>query len=652
MTITGRAGARRGDARPWAAMAIAAASSVLLVALVAQLPMAILAGAGHDDAWFWQRAESILAGHWMGPYGRMTLIKGSGYPLFLAFNHVLGLPLTTTQALLYAGACLLLGSAVYRMGGRPWLALGLVLALQWHPSAMAWTRVLRDSIGGAQILLALACLLHFACATRAGRRGWWWAGGAGLAFAWMWTTREDAIWAVPGLALLVLARGVQAWRTRDERRRLAAGTVVVAIAFCGWLSLVAAVNQAKYGVFITVETRESGFADALAALQRVRVGDPVPFVPVPHDVRLAVYGASPAFARLQPFLEGPGLHWTRSGCGNYPHACGDYAGGWFIWALRDAVAAIDGYRSAPVADAFYRQVADEVRQACATGRLACGPEGFGEIPPIAASQWRTVPGRMRTALSLLFWQGVGDGQTVSHLQSRHVVAMWEFVGKPMVPDERDLLGTRASGWFHAPPPEWLRLRCAGGEVAVDRRPSADIARHFRDQAAGHSRFAVVVPSVDSCVFESTGPAGAVPVPDADGARRGFRLGSGQLYIDSVHPGIPQDAEAPRWARWLKYRIGLVYAAVLPWLATAAVLAFAWATLVAARRRRLEPLYLLAATAWALLAGRVALLVLVDMSSFPAIKVHYMQPAFPLLVLAVVASLALLRGRGAPSPQGG
>jgi hypothetical protein len=542
---------------PWFAAAMVL-SSLLLAVLVSHLPVGILSDAGHDDAWFWLRAESIAAGDWLGRYDQLTLIKGSGYPLFLALVHALGLPLGTAQALLYAAACVLFGTALHRMGARRGFALAVVLALQWHPSALAWTRVLRDSIGAAQAVLLLACVLHFLFATGPRRRGWTWAALAGLVLGWTWTTREDAVWILPGIALLVLARAVAHWRERAGRRRLLTGVLIMAVVFAGWTSLVATANLLKYGVFATVETRESGFPDAVAALQRVRVGEAVPYVPVPRDVREAVYGVSPAFARLRPWFEGGGRRWTEPGCGHYPHACGDYAGGWFIWALRDGVASIGGYRSAPAADAFYRQVAAEVQAACADGRLHCARTLAGSIPPVAPAQWRTVPGRTRVALSMLLWQGIGAGETPSHLRSARVLGMWRFVGQPRVPDA---------------------------------------------------------------------------------------LGSGQLHVDALHPGIPADAAAPRWARSLKSVIGRLYRTVLPWLALAGLLGFAWATLRAVRSRAAEPLYLLAASAWVLAASRVALLVLVDMSSFPALKVHYLQPAFPLLVLASMVSLALAARAG-------
>ncbi|MBJ6982590.1 hypothetical protein [Luteimonas sp. MC1572] len=638
----------------WQARGIAVAlalSSLLFIALVHHLPVSILAGASYDDAWFWQRAEGIAAGRWLGAFDHMTLIKGSGYPLFLAASHVLGLPATTMQAVLYALACLLLGGAVYRMSGRPLLAMLLVIALQWHPAALGWNRVIRDNIGGAQILIALACLLYFLYAPRAGKRGWRWALLAGFAFAWLWSTREDGIWVLPGVALLLLAHAAAAWRERAGRRRLGVGLALMALAFAAWLSLVAGANLVQYGVFTTVDTRATSYRDALSTLQRVRVGPPVAQVPVPERVREAVYVASPAFARLRPYLEDPA---QRGGdaCRLPPHACSDYSGGWFLWALRAAAASIGEYRSAPAADAYFRQVADEVDAACDDGRLACTSRLAASIPPVDQAQWSTLPARVAKATTLLTWQGIGGGQPPSDTATSGVRAMWRFVGSPPVRDPAAALGVQVVGWFHDTRPGWLAVRCAGadGRVEVTRQPSPDIALHFGDPAAGMNRFNVVLPTLEGCAFESTTGGASVPLMALAAPPRAVNLGSGTLNIDTVFEGIPRAAREDAWPRAARHVVWRVHEYVLPWLAIAGLLAFLWATSSAVRSRRVAPLYLLAAVAWCLVAARVGLLALVDMSAFAAIRVDYLQPAFPLAVLAAIASLASLGGNGPAQQQ--
>lgn len=636
------------------ATVLALTSSLLFVALVTHLPVAILAGAGHDDAWFWLRARAIASGGWMGGYDQYTLMKGSGYPLFLAINRASGLSLMTSQALLYSVACLLLGAAIYRISGRPWLSVLLVLAMQWHPMALAWVRVVRDNIAAGQALLALACLLHLLFVPQSSRRGWLWAALSGWALAWLWTTREDGIWILPGMAILFLARGLQVWRDREERRRLAVGGLLVALVFAGWLTLVATANGIKYGEFATVDVKESAYKDAISALQRVRVGEPVPYVPVPQKVREAVYTVSPAFARLRPGLEHTLQGWTGPGCAIYPQTCGDYAGGWFMWALRDAVAGVGGYASAPEADAFYRQLADEVDRACDKGRLDCVRNVIGLMPPVTDAQWKTLPARLRNVVSVLVWRNAGEGRWSSDASHAWVGRMWTFVGKPRVPDSPDTLGDWVIGWFHDPQGGWIRGRCASHAEAIRiaRRPSPDLVAHFNDPEAGNNRFRFKFPAAEGCAIEFTSGDGAIQWLEVTETTRHFTFGSGQLYLDSVpgSTGIPPAAKAPAWPGPVKHAIGKGYALVLPWLAGSGLLAFLWVSGRVVLRRRSSPLYAVAAASWCMVAGRAVLLALVDMSAFPAVNVQYMQAAFPLLVLAAIASLALLLDRDAPAAR--
>lgn len=634
---------RRAPAQATLPMLLAALSAAVFVVLASCLPVEVLAGAGHDDAWFWLRAQSIANGHWMGSYDQMTLMKGSGYPVFLAASHLLGLPAMTAQALLYALACLVMGSAIHRVTGRPWLALLLLLAVQWHPAAMSWSRIIRDNIVAAQGLLALGALLHVLVAVRCGKRAWGWAAFCGWTLGWLWLTREDGVWVVPGLMLLALGF---AWQVRGDARQLRSltvGALVGLAAFAVPTGLVATTNLSKYGVFLTNDFRGGSFDDAMAALQRVRVGEPVAYVPVPRKVREAIYLASPAFARLRPYLEAEKQERKGGGCTDMSDACGDYAAGAWPWVLRDASASAGVYVDARTADAFHRQIAVEVERACDDGRLDCAAGVIGLMPAMTPAQWRTLPERLGTAARMLLWQGRRDGWGGGHVDVPAALPMWAFVGRPPVLEAPGRLGDRVVGWFHDPRGSWITLACDGSRpgTPVPRLPSPDIAAHFGDPAAHASRFGVVVPAMEACVFGSTVTGGQVRLADLGGSRRDFTLGTGHLHVDGVQAGIPESAQAHPAAKRLRDGISRMHAFMLPWLAGVGLFAFGWMSLRGIRQRRFDLAWLLAAAAWTLLAARMALLLLVDISAFPALQIHYVQPAFPLLSLASVLSIALL-----------
>jgi hypothetical protein len=637
----GRAERKGLGRREWAGVALALLSTVLSAMVISHLPLSILAGAGHDDAWFWKRAESIGSGAWLGEYDQHTLIKGVGYPLFLLAAHGLGLPVVTAQALLHGGAALLAAWAIYRLCARPGLAVAMLVLLQWHPAVLSWARVLRDCVVSAQVLLVFACLIHYVVSLREGRRGWGWMAGAGLVAGWFWSTREDGIWLLPGLGLLLGAALLACRQSGLGRHRMFAGPALMLACFGIWPATISLTNQAWYGQPLAVEVKQGGFAAAMSALQRVHVGDAVPFVPVPRQARVAIYEVSPAFARLRPVLEDPANPWMHSACALYASACGDYGGGWFMWALRDAVATTGGYANASTSERFYRQLAADIEQACAQARLRCESSAGGLVPSLRQFQWARLPSATWNALRLLAWNAEPRRVSGSHLDNPDVAAMWRYVGRPYVPETAGELGVRVIGWARDANGRWIRGACQPGEtiVPVERRDSPDIAAHFNDPEAARNRFVVRFPAIAGCALVAEDGTGQLDLAAIDGDGRQFELDGTVVYVDKLVEGVDAAHSVRAWPLRVKAGVERAYAAVLPALGLAGFMAFAWSLVVALRRRRLDIPFLVAMAAWCMLAGRVALLVLVDISSFPALTLHYLQPAFTLFVVASICSLA-------------
>ena len=148
-------------------------------------------------------------------------------------------------------------------------------------------------------------------------------------------------------------------------------------------------NYRHYHWFGTVEFRASAFRDAYGAMVRVKVGPDLPHVPVTRQTREAIYAVSPAFAELQPFLDGDiGRGWAGASesVTGIPAIERQIGGGWMMWALRDAIAAAGHAKDASHALEFYQRIADEINRACDTGRLPAGPWRTGFVPPWRAGQ--------------------------------------------------------------------------------------------------------------------------------------------------------------------------------------------------------------------------------------------------------------------------
>jgi hypothetical protein len=611
------------------------AVSAIYVALYLHLPVAVFGDAGYDDAWFHDRARFLVLGHWFGPYSHTTLIKGPGYPFFLAANFLLGIPLTLGQALLQVLACALFGWATARISGSRLAGTAVFLVSLWHPYLFP-PRLNRDSIYGAQSVLYLACLLHLVAPGERRRTGW--ALAAGASFAWLWLSREEGVWIAPATAVLCVPA---AWRNRRLLKDLARAAGVAA----ALMALVSLGDFAAYRTWTIVEFGGGPYARAVKALQSVRVGEPQAYVPVPSKVRQAVYAVSPAFRSLRSYLEGEGKAWTNPGCGFYPSTCGDYAGGWFIWALRDAVNARGAYASPAAAARFYDQLAREVRAACGSGQLTCRSGLIGYMPAMTAGQWSLLPGKLAQLSDFLLARAPLESRPDSAGSPLQLARMWDLEGYPRRTPTAGEGGVSLAGWFHGPSSAWIQAVCpVQGRPTVApiaRLPSPDVALHFHDPAAAQDRFDLHLPSDDGCSLQLAGAGPADPALSLAWSTKAgdHSLQGASLFFDRLEPDL--DNSDRRHALATLGAIAAVYKTATPILFLGAAAAWLFhLPLLALGRLRPDFYWLTSHALWLAVACRCLVLLMVDISAFPGLTIPYLSAVFPLGLAAALMTIGL------------
>lgn len=327
-----------------------------------------------DQSWYLNAAQFILRGQWLGPYDSIALLRQPGYPLWLALSSLSGIPLRLSSEWLLIASAILFALTLLRIGFSFWPALLAYFLVVFHPEGFhLYNEVLSDTFYGP-VLLASLCFLTLAFVNRENRRLFFHAAAAGLCLGWLWNTRhENLLLLVPlGLFGFFLIRHVARPRSRAWRRSLVGFAIPLAL-IVAFASGVRWMNWRHYGVSVVSEMLAPGFIAANSSLARIKRQNLDPRVPVPREIREQAYSVSPAFRELQPYLEGPaGKGWIHWGC-MAMGACEDIAGGWFMMALREAVAGAGHYSSAPAAENFYRQIEREIAAACSQGSLKCYP---------------------------------------------------------------------------------------------------------------------------------------------------------------------------------------------------------------------------------------------------------------------------------------
>jgi len=341
-----------------------------------------------DDRLFVKLAEQIIHGQWLGPYDQYTLCKGPFFPIWIAATFLMHIPLLLSYQLLHAAAC---GLVVYAFGpvvpARP-ARLVLLLMLLFDPASFSVTFVSvdRGAIYMPFTMIIIACAAGMMVRLDRGPRAMvGWSLGLGLALAAYWTTREEGVWILPFLGVTLAYALFSIVRARTAVFAKTALTLLPAGICVAGLWGISAINYRYYGAFEVVDLKSPAFKRANGALMRVKAEQWNQYASVPQEVRHKIYAVSPAFAELRGYFEGKsGASWGTMAekllSGGTPRP-EDIRGGFFMWALRDAVQSRNHYESRAEADAFYNRVADEINAACEDGRLICGPERATLMPP-------------------------------------------------------------------------------------------------------------------------------------------------------------------------------------------------------------------------------------------------------------------------------
>ena len=631
------------------------ALSLAYIVVVVHTPLTLYPIEPHDDGLFMSLGRSLAEGHWLGRYSEFTLMKGPGYPAFLAVANWLGISASLAHALAYCAAVIFFVAIAHRFIKSHLISGLLFVLLLWQllPTTVYMDRILREQIGGSQLLFlfaaAIGALFYSGEITK---RRLLLAALTGFFLGWFWLTREEAIWVVPGAIMLVAATAFRAFRIR--RLREFAGTLVMVIAIFASIQVgFRAINWAVYGKFVGVDFKEANFQRALRTIDSVRSGGTKAFVSITHAAMKQVDAVSPAFASLAPYFNGPGKGWEGLGCRVYPSACGEIGSGWFMWALRGAAATTGHYSSPAEASAFFGRIADEISAACARGALACEPQLIAEMPPV---NWADVIGRIPSLYAqafdyLLFIHPPLQFNPSSGSEAQ-LDAVLRFLNYPLYTRPSNFASAvsyNISGWYYKSGHTWFwaTVKAPNGSLAdvrLERNASPDMQTGFKDPDASHQRFSLSTRCNDDCTLELHSQDDEIIQKKLSEFRHSpisFDVGKGHIHIENTitvdSAGTTQliDVASGRVRQAvLKY-----YAYVLmPILVLGAIL-FMVTSLLYWRRMLGNVSYTIALCSWVLIVVRVSLIVLVAATSFPALYPHYLWPAQLLLVTGALFSLA-------------
>ena len=617
------------------------ALALIYVSLAMHLPVSIYTTAGHDDAWFISNAQSIMRGEWLGHFNQMTLIKGLGYSYFLIVNNLLGTPITLTLALLYAIACFYL-VYVLKESGLPKLVAQILFALLIFQPALFPTRIIRDNIYFSLFLISFSGLIYAGLLKKEKYRILTIA-FSGLCFGLFWMTREEGVWIIPGFSLVVL---YFLFTQRKENKELSLRIRLFSIYFL--IALIppfttALINYNYYGTFKNVDVKSSSFTKVLSALYKVDTGEEIQYLPVSQKKREAIYKVSPSFRELKPYFENTGKGWTDAGCAIYKNTCGDYAGGWFMWALRDGASSLGYYKHPALASKYYERITEEVNLACNNATLSCKNSFIPMMPKLTQESIQSIPNKIFEAIKLTIYYKeapLTGGASVDPINRLNDVS--DFLGNPKIVAPPEVAILNASGWYYAPKGDWVSLKCDHSDsqkvISINRSNSPDISLHFKDSKANRQRFSFEVNDFEKCslLFSNKNVHEIKLVDILKKPLKFFNVNHGVVNFDVLK--IKQIKKNNK----LHFKVALIdfYKHISVYLFGFGTLLFmAIPLFLVYLKQKPTLLMIIALSLWILYYSRILLIVLVDISSFPAINHLYLLPAFPIWGAASFISIS-------------
>ena len=632
------------------------ALNLLYLLVRVHTPITVNAGAPHDDTLFMSLGQFLADGRWLGPYNQFTLMKGPGYPAFLAASNLLGTSASFTTALFHCVAATFFVAICHRFVKSLFLSGLLLFLLVWHPISLTvyLLRILRETIYYAQVLLLFAALIGALFYATGRRERALYAVLSGTVCGWFWLTREEGIWILPAVALLVAAAAIHAF-SRGNLPQLTWTVVTIALVFAAPLVAFRAINWWSYGLFVGVDFKETNYQRALAALHGVRSGRLEPHISVTRETRQRIYAVSPSFASLKTYLDGPSsAGWVHFTCGFYPGSCGEIASGWFIFALRDA-ASVNGHYQTPMkASAFFGTMADEISTACARGGLECRPQLVSEMPQVTAEQVVTGAGaRYLAALRMILLPSPPPQINPSTPDGALLDERLQFLNYPRYQRSPGAVVSTysMSGWYFRAGGEWITVtaRDASGRpafVSAERKLSPDLVAGFRNPAMAHQRFTITVQCHDDCTLRLEAMNGAYVekmLAEFRGGPFSFKVGEGDVRVDETRVHAPAASVVHRsdeLFRRLRFFVLTYYHFVFVPVLAAGVIAFAVATLFYPKYAIWNVCYVLALVSWTLAFARVSLLILMEQTAtLTVLNPFYGAPVFFMTASGAVLSIA-------------
>lgn len=340
------------------------------------LPMNLRDSVGADEYLMLYQAENLVKGNYLGPYDYLTLVKGIGFPLFLACAFKLGISYLSLYSIYYSVACLVTLIPISRMVKNKVLLLVVFLGLLFCPATLDDNvqLVYRNMLIVPQSLFLLSSLMMmYFTLWEDKKKLFGWTILASFSWIFMWHTREDAIWSLPlvfmtCVVLLIAIFCNNNYKTKIKQK-MSRFLIVLLPFFILVLSIhsISYINYRYYGIYTTNQLNDSNYTKAVMLMMKVKPKKEIEHVEITRETSQRIYEVSPTFAELRDRIESDYEH--KNGLVMAAEDNGEINEDLITWELTGAASERGYYKTAQTAEKFWGDVYDELKKAIDDGKL-------------------------------------------------------------------------------------------------------------------------------------------------------------------------------------------------------------------------------------------------------------------------------------------
>jgi hypothetical protein len=363
-------------------------TSIILRLLV---PMNLLFNGKYDDALMLNMSQEL--GGTPQDWNMLSMAKNVGYPAFLWASLQLRISPVLLSHLLYLASCGLLLLVLKSRVSRPiWIVMSAGLYLNPVLFGATASRVYRDVLTIAVVVAvsALAMIFLDQVSNSHERRPKTALAAVALAglSAFAFTVRNDVFWIIPLFALLTINPIKDLWKRANRGRSVLIllvtfGGVVMSPTISNQIS--AKWNMHRFNVSLPDDFYHGEFPELLKTWASVGSFSAPQYVSVSRQQREIAYRASGTLRTLAPKIEGPDSDgWRSISCfATGGVVCSDIAGGYFPFAVREAIDSTFAPESGLELQQILRSARNEIEVACREGSISCSGKGIAVFLPRA-----------------------------------------------------------------------------------------------------------------------------------------------------------------------------------------------------------------------------------------------------------------------------